>query len=384
LAEVVLLGVAAGLMLLRPGGLPFWVGPVAAASVGVVTTIVDLDTVGDALDPMAAPLLFLVFAVPLAVALDRLGVFAALAALVDGGRHLALALWVFGAVVVIVFNLDAAVLLLTPLYIRIAGRHGYAPEAFAFQPALLACLASGLLPVSNLTNLIVAEQFDLGVVDFVRAMWLPTVVAVAVGFAAYRRVFDVEPRRDAVDDVADRRALRRGLPIVAFVLVGFTGGEIVGIDAWVVAAVACVWTFALARHVFVRAVPVTAVAVAAALAVLAAAAAPHLPLDWFFAATGPVGDLRLVGFGTFGANVANNLPTVLVGGARIEQVDQVWPLLLGVNIGAVLTITGSLSGLLWRDTAARSGVAIGAGRYASVGLRVGAPALVAATVAVLI
>jgi arsenical pump membrane protein len=190
LAEVVLLGVAAGLMLLRPGGLPFWVGPVAAASVGVVTTIVDLDTVGDALDPMAAPLLFLVFAVPLAVALDRLGVFAALAALVDGGRHLALALWVFGAVVVIVFNLDAAVLLLTPLYIRIAGRHGYAPEAFAFQPAMLACLASGLLPVSNLTNLIVAEQFDLGVVDFVRAMWLPTVVAVAVGFAAYRRVFD--------------------------------------------------------------------------------------------------------------------------------------------------------------------------------------------------
>jgi arsenical pump membrane protein len=276
------------------------------------------------------------------------------------------------------------VLLLTPLYIRIAGRHGYAPEAFAFQPALLACLASGLLPVSNLTNLIVAEQFDLGVADFVGTMWLPTVASVGVGFVAYRIVFDVQPRRDVIDDVADRRSLRRGLPIVVFVLVGFTAGASVGIEAWVVAAVACIWAFVTARRAFVRAVPVTAIGVAAALAVLAAAAAPHLPLDWFFAGAGRSGDLRLVGFGTLGSNVANNLPTVLVGSARVDEVGQLWPLLIGVNIGAVLTITGSLSGLLWRDTAARAGVTVGAGRYAMVGLRVGVPALAAATAALLV
>ncbi len=384
LAEVVLLVVAAALMLLRPGGIAFWVGPVLAAIVGVATTLVELDTVGDALDPMVAPLLFLVFAVPLAVALDGLGVFAALAALVDGGRHLALAMWVFGALVVIVFNLDAAVLLLTPLYIRIAGRHGYPAEAFAFQPALLACLASGLLPVSNLTNLIVAEHFDLGVVDFVGAMWLPTLAAVTVGFIAYRRVFDVAPRGSAVDEIADRRALRRGVPIVAFVLVGFTAGPSVGVEVWVVAAVACLWAFVTGRAMFVRAVPVTAIAVAASLAVLAAAAAPHLPLDWFFAGGGRLADARLVGFGAIGSNVANNLPTVLVGGARVDEVGQVWPLLVGVNVGAVLTITGSLSGLLWRDTAARAGVEVGAGRYAAVGVRIGLPALLVATVAVML
>ncbi|MEZ5249377.1 MAG: hypothetical protein R2713_09270 [Ilumatobacteraceae bacterium] len=59
------------------------------------------------------PLLFVAVAVPLAVALDRLGVFEALAALVDGGRHLPMALWWFGAAVTAVFNLDAAVVLLT-------------------------------------------------------------------------------------------------------------------------------------------------------------------------------------------------------------------------------------------------------------------------------
>ena len=70
------------------------------------------------------------------------------------------------AAVTVVFNLDAAVVLLTPLYIRIARRHGYSPEMLAFQPALLACLASNPLPVSNLTNLIAAEHFDLGVGEF--------------------------------------------------------------------------------------------------------------------------------------------------------------------------------------------------------------------------
>ena len=48
------------------------------------------------------------------------GFFAAVAALVDGGRHLRLGLWVLAAAVTVLFNLDAAVVLLTPLYVRIA------------------------------------------------------------------------------------------------------------------------------------------------------------------------------------------------------------------------------------------------------------------------
>ena len=59
---------------------------------------------------------------------------------------------------------------------------------------------------------------------------------------------------------------------------------------------------------------------------------------------------------------------------------QAWPLLIGTNIGSVFLVTASLSGLLWRDTAERAGVTVSARRYASVGLRVGLPSLVIATV----
>lgn len=81
-------------------------------------------TVVAAFDALVSPLVFLLLAVPLAVVLDDVGFFASVAAMVDGGGRLRLGLWVLAAAVTILFNLDAAVMLLTPLYVRVAGRHG--------------------------------------------------------------------------------------------------------------------------------------------------------------------------------------------------------------------------------------------------------------------
>ena len=86
----------------------------------------------------------------------------------------------------VLFNLDAAVVLLTPLYVRIAARHGDDPVALAFIPALMASLASTVLPVSNLTNLVVVEHIDLGAGDFLRHAAPAAIAAVVVGWFAYR------------------------------------------------------------------------------------------------------------------------------------------------------------------------------------------------------
>ena len=373
---------AAALMLIRPFALPYWAGPTIGAALLVASTAVGVGDAWSSLSPLRDPLLFLVFAVPLAVTLDDVGVFAALAGCVDGGRHLVTWLWVLAAGVVIVFNLDAAVVLLTPLYIRIARRHGYPVEALAFQPALLACLASGVLPVSNLTNLIAAEQLDLGIAEFVRHMLLPTSVACAVGYVAYRRVFPLPTTPAPVRESIDRRALRRGLPIIGFVLLGFTVGDAVGIPAWIIAAVATVWASALRRRVRWRAVPIGAIVVAAALAVLVAAAVPSLELDLFFDRSGRTGRLGALAYGVVASNTTNNLPAILAGGPSLTRTDQVWPLLIGTNLGPVLVVTGSLSTLLWRDTARRADVDVSVARYSSIGVRVGLPALLAAAIVV--
>jgi arsenical pump membrane protein len=371
-------------MFVRPFGLPLWVGPVVAAVVGLATRIIHWHDASDSLHLLTKPLLFLLFAVPLAIVLDRIGVFAALAAMVDGGDHLVAWLWLLATAVTIVFNLDASVVLLTPLYIHIAQRNGYSPEMLAFQPALLACLASNPLPVSNLTNLIVAEHFDLHVVDFLRHLLVPTIAACVVGWFCFRRAFKVDrPQFRSADQPVDRRALRQGLPIVGFVLIGFTVGAALGVPEWVVAAVALAWGAALLAHIPLRAVPYEAMLVAAGLSVLVAGATSYLRLARIFDASGMPGRARTVLFGVVASDVSNNLPAVLAGISSIRDHSQVWSLLIGANIGPVLVISGALSGLLWRDTAAGLGVQVSARRYSSVGLRVGLPALVVASALVI-
>jgi arsenical pump membrane protein len=381
---LLVVGIAA--LFLRPLGAPLWVGPVAAALVGLATRVIHWDAASDSLKLLTKPLLFLLFAVPLAIVLDRIGVFAALAALVDGGEHLVAWLWLLATVVTIVFNLDASVVLLTPLYIRIAQRHGYSPEMLAFQPAMLACLASNPLPVSNLTNLIVAEHFDLGVGDFARHLVLPTIAACFVGWIGFRRTFAIgRPQFASIDEHADMGALRRGLPIVAFVLVGFTVGSALGVPEWIVAALALAWAAMIAAHLPVRAIPHEAILVAAGLGVLVAGASPHLGLASIFDATGVLGRLRSLTFGVVASDLSNNLPAVLAAQSGLHDRTQVWALLVGANIGPVLVISGALSGLLWRDTAGSLGVHVTARRYTDIGLRVGLPALIAAgTVVVLV
>src|SRR4029078_5580701 len=112
-----------------------------AALVAVATRAVTFGRARGALDALAEPLAFFLLAVPLAALLDEVGTFDAAARVVSGTR-VALGCWLLGCAVVAVLNLAAAVVLLTPLYIRVARRLDLDATAYAFQPALLACLAS--------------------------------------------------------------------------------------------------------------------------------------------------------------------------------------------------------------------------------------------------
>ena len=137
----------------------------------------------------------------------------------------------------ILFNLDAAVVLLTPLYVRIAQRHGDDPLALAFIPALMASLASTVLPVSNLTNLVVAEQLDVGAGDFLVHAAPAALVAVVVGWFGHRRRFPAPLGIAGVVDAVDRHAIAIGVPVVVWLLIGFTVGERLGAPAWTIAGV---------------------------------------------------------------------------------------------------------------------------------------------------
>ena len=368
--------------LARPGNVPAWALPLGAALVAVATRVVDGTQLHDVLRPLAAPLAFVLVAVPLAASLDHVGVFGELAALAARSRHVVGSLWILAAFVVAMLNLDAAVVLLTPLYIRTALLVDIDPVALAFQPVLLASLASSVLVVSNLTNLLVASHLSLHNTDFLRHLALPSLAASAVGWFAYRRVFPIRARTDGRVDrralerhALDRHALVWGLGAIALFLALLLGGEPFGVPAWAAALATEVVLIAATRQIPWRQVPVGTAVLAAALAVLAAGVAGALPHA--FTSLGAGGARGFVG-GVVSANALNNLPAISVGLARVSAPARVWPLLLGVNLGPLLLLTGSLAGLLWQASARRAGVEVDARRYTRVGAAVGLPAMAAA------
>lgn len=352
-------------------------------AVGLITRTVHLDESRRALHHLWAPLGFLAAAVPLAVLLDHVGFFDALAERVGTGGRLMPTLWVLAALVTTVLNLDASIVLLTPLYLRIARRHGMDPLRLAFIPVLLASLASSALPVSNLTNLIVAERNGTSTWSFIAHLAPASIAASIVGWFAYRRFtrgpinerVAPEPASEPTPSPAEqRRALRVGAPAVVALLVGFVLGDSVGIPAWAVAAAVVVALVLLTRRVPWRSIPVEALVVAAGLAILSAAASPHLSLDHLLHGTGVGADVRAAASATVGANAINNIPALLVGLPHVSSRSS-WAYLAGVNFGPVLWVYGSLAGLLWMDLVRAGGVEMSPRSYARAGIRVGVPAL---------
>lgn len=336
------------------------------------------------IEAMVPALLFLCTGVPLATLLDRLGFFDSVATVIEHRWHHVpvLLLWALAAVTTATLNLDTTIVLLTPLYVRLARRAGIDPLPLALLPLLLAGFASSVLPVSNLTTLIATDRFDLGVAEVVGRLGPVSLVACTVGWLAYRRRY---PTVLDADPVArpDPRALRIGGLVVVLLLVGFVVGPEWGIEPWVVVLVADLVLAVVTRHLPWREVPALTAVGVAAVGGLVSVVAGWEPLARLLATEGRagVGALVLVSAGL--ANVVNNLPALLVGLAAADAMGPGgWAWLAGVNTGAVLVPFGALANLLWWRIVREEGIELGPAAYVRAVAPVALPVLIAAAVTV--
>lgn len=87
------------------------------------------------------------------------------------------------------------------------------------------------------------------------------------------------------------------------------------------------------------------------------------------------------------SNVMNNLPSGLIGGAAVKAAGVAGPLrdavLIGVDLGPNLSVTGSLATILWLIAIRREGQEVGFWRFLKWGALVMPPALALALLAVL-
>jgi arsenical pump membrane protein len=135
---------------------------------------------------------------------------------------------------------------------------------------------------------------------------------------------------------------------------------------------------AVTRFAPVRDIPWGTALLAASLGLLAAGAAAGLHFGRLLAGSGNADLLRITAVATLGANLVNNLPALLV--ALPHTGAGMWALLLGVNIGPLVLLTGTLAALLWQASLRRLEIAVTARQFAAVGARVMVPSLAAAFV----
>jgi arsenical pump membrane protein len=258
-----------------------------------------------------------------------------------------------------VLSLDATVVLLTPVVLATTARLRVPARPHAYACVHLANAGSLLLPVSNLTNLLVFRASGLTFIGFSGLMALPWLVVLAIEYGVLRWFFRGDlPAGETVAPEPDtpRFALAvLALTLVGFGVSGYLGVEPVGIAA-AGAAVLAVRAL-LRRETTVRGLvggtsPLFCLFVLALGVVVAGVSARGLTeLLALPTGTGLRELLVVAGIAALLANVVNNLPATLVLLAALGPAPApalVLALLLGVNIGPNLTYVGSLATLLWR------------------------------------
>ncbi len=268
--------------------------------------------------------------------------------------------------------------LLTPVLIHVAQRRGLAVAPFLYGCVLMANASSLFLPGSNLTNLLVLDGEHISGWTFFVSMapmaFTATLVTAAGMLLVHRRslaqagpaVVEDAPLRGAVGVVASVATVamllatrRPALPVLVIGLV---------------AAAAQVGRQRLTPAQAWRAVnpPVIAglFAVAVGLGTLARVwSAP----ERLIAGASAAGTTVIAALASI---LVNNLPATVLLTAR--PVAHQRALLLGVNVGPNLAVTGSLAVFLWAQAARGAGCTVSVRRYTLLGAPLALVAIVAA------
>jgi arsenical pump membrane protein len=268
------------------------------------------------------------------------------------------------AVVTVVLNLDTAVVFLTPVLLHAARHRGLGEAPFLYGAVFMANSASLLLPGSNLTNLIVLSGRHISGSTFAGELWTAWTVAVGVTILYVALVFRRQLHPTAAR-VAERPPFRpragTAAVVVSAVLVLVLARPALPVLA-VGLATAVIGRLSL-RDAVRAANPLLLGGVMAVAVLLGALARRVSGLGHVVSHTGRW-TTALIGAGA--AVVVNNLPAATVLSAYPPAHPRA--LLLGLDLGPNIAITGSLSAVLWWQVARTSGGRPSIVRYTVLGV----------------
>jgi arsenical pump membrane protein len=305
-----------------------------------------------------------------------------------------------GVVVTVFLSNDATAVVLTPAVAAVTrAAKVQQPLPYLYICAFVANAASFVLPISNPANLVVYGADLPPLLKWIPAFALPSVLSIAITFGVLRWRQRGALRQSLAEDVRvpplsrAGKAAAAGIVVTSLLLMTASGlGYRLGLPTCAAGIVTLSGVSIMLRSSpwpYLRAVSWGVIALVAFLFVLVevldrwgvirtvgAFLHAHTERSMAFTAVASGAAVAVV------SNVINNLPAGLMAGTLVHAAAlgsrMAGVLLIGVDLGPNLSVSGSLATLLWLAALRREGIRANAWDFFKVGLWVMPPALLGA------
>lgn len=317
-------------------------------------------------------------------------------------RRLFLLVYLVGIAVTAFLSNDAAAVVLTPAVFAAAKKAGTKPLPLLYVCAFIANAASFVLPISNPANLVLYANHTPALGPWVARFALPSLLSITATFFVLRWTQAEDLKGSCATGLpvpalgASGKLTLAGMGLTAAALLAVSAFDMqLGLPTAVLGLLTALAVLvkerrsplALVRAISWSILPLVAglfvlvevLAYTGVIARLAHALAQATQHGTLAAAAGSALVVAL------GSNAINNLPAGLIASAAVslahspEQVIDA--LLIGVDLGPNLSITGSLATILWLSCIRREGEDVGFAEFLRIGAAVMLPALVLAVAA---
>jgi len=369
----VIVAASIALMLMRPRGIPevWWIS--GGALLLIALRLVPLKLAGQAVAKGGDVYLFLIGMMLLSELAREQGVFDWVASVAVRGAkgscsRLFLLVYGVGTLVTIFMSNDATAVVLTPAILTAVRKAKVSPLPYLFVCALIANAASFVLPISNPANLVVFHTGMPPLGTWLSDFGVPSLLSIVATFFVMRFLFREDLRNSIDREVEDAKLSGSGKLVLAglalMILVLLLASALkkdLGLPTCLAALVitAVVSIRAKSKPIqLAREISWATLLLVAGLFVMVDAVesqgALNLTQQWLARASHLGVDLGalVVGFAVGVANnIVNNLPLGLIAGGTLQAAHAKGlianAVLIGVDLGPNLSVTGSLATILW-------------------------------------